>query len=195
MIGGRSFHFKNFTISAEKILLHYFLVYNTMKTLIAISLFFISAGFAPTNSPISNLDIKKFGGKWYSLYSTPTKYDKGSRNTITTYSLTDDGYYNVKTEYKKGTSEEVKVYNSKLFINSNPKKGALKAQFIWPLKAEYWVIEVGNDYEYAVVGHPEYDYLFILSRTKKIDKELYNEIVARCKAKGYPVQNLTSQKF
>jgi apolipoprotein D and lipocalin family protein len=154
----------------------------------------LSASTKTSNVPIANLDVKKFAGKWYSLYSTPTKYDKGSRQTVTTYTLTADDYYKVKTEYKKGNTNETHFYNSKLFLNENPKKGALEAQFIWPFKADYWVIEVGRNYEYAVVGHPNYDYLFILSRTAKMYAGLYKEIVARCKEKGYPVQNLTSQK-
>lgn len=147
------------------------------------------------NAPIKNLDVNRFAGKWYSLYSTPTKYDRGSRETTTTYTLTSENYYNVKTVYKKGASNEAHVYNSKLFLNENKKYGALEAQFIWPFKADYWVIEVGDDYEYAVVGHPDFDYLFILSRNKSLDKQTYNAIVSRCKAKGYPVDKLTSQQF
>jgi apolipoprotein D and lipocalin family protein len=71
----------------------------------------------------------------------------------------------------------------------------MKAQFIWPIKVDYWVVDLAPDYSWAVVGHPDYRFLFIMSRKPSMDKKLYDEIVARCKTMGYPVEKLVSQKF
>ncbi len=35
---------------------------------------------------------------------------------------------------------------------------------------DYWIIDLGSDYEYAVVGHPSRDLLWILSRTPTTDE-------------------------
>jgi apolipoprotein D and lipocalin family protein len=67
------------------------------------------------NKPVDKLDLNHFAGKWYSLYSIPTMFDKGSRETTTTYTLNKDGYYNVFTACKKGDDNESKTYKSKLF--------------------------------------------------------------------------------
>jgi apolipoprotein D and lipocalin family protein len=147
---------------------------------------------APVNKPADKLDLAKFGGKWYSLASIPTMYDKGSRETTTNYSLTKDGYYSVVTTCKKGEKDEIKTYKSKLFTADNT-DGEMQAQFLWPFKVDYWVIELADDYSYTVVGHPDHKFLFIMSRKPNMDKKLYEEIVARCKARGYEVDKIVSQ--
>ncbi|WP_246101378.1 lipocalin family protein [Pedobacter westerhofensis] len=55
------------------------------------------------------------------------------------------------------------------------------------------MIEPASDYSYVVVGHPEHKFLFIMSRTRKIPKKTYDDIVERCRAKGYEVMKLSSQ--
>ncbi|MBE9661514.1 lipocalin family protein [Mucilaginibacter myungsuensis] len=147
---------------------------------------------APVNKPVDKVDLDRFAGKWYSLYSIPTMYDKGSRETTTAYTLTRDGYYKVFTACKKGEEQKSSTYNSKLFTDGDT-DGEMHAQFLWPFKVDYWVIELADDYSYVVVGHPEHKFLFIMSRKPAIDKKLHDEIVGRCKAKGYEVDKLTSQ--
>ncbi len=138
--------------------------------------------------------MKKYAGTWYSLSSIPTMFDKGSRETTTKYTLNKEGYFNVLTSYKKPNDEAIYSRASKMFPTEEGSSGELKAQFIWPIKVDYWIIELADDYSYVVVGHPEHKFLFIMSRVKKMPKKTYDEIVVRCKAKGYDVTKLTSQQ-
>ncbi len=164
-----------------------------MKTLVIalIALIAVSAGIA--NKPVTKIDLNRFAGKWYSLYSIPTIFDKGSRETTTTYTWNNDGYYNVLTCAKKCDDNEIHTYTSKLF----PEKdccGELKAQFLWPFKVDYWVIDIADDYSWVVVGHPDHKFLFIMSRKPVMDRALHDQIVEKCKAMGYPVEKLTAQR-
>jgi len=164
-----------------------------MKTIC--SILFILFALLPIekNVPIAKLDLKKYAGTWYSLYSIPTIFDKGSRETTTNYTLNQNGYYNVVTTYKKPGDEKVYSRTSKMFPSENGSKGALQVQFIWPIKVDYWIIELADDYSYVVVGHPDHRFLFIMGRNPEMPKKTHDEIVARCKAKGYDVAKLTSQ--
>ncbi|WP_183567597.1 lipocalin family protein [Mucilaginibacter sp. SP1R1] len=162
---------------------------------ICTAVFLLFATFLSTaNKPVARVDLDKFSGKWYSLYSIPTMFDKGTRETTTTYTLNADGYYNVLTCAKKGTDDELHTYKSKLFPDRTNNNAEMKAQFIWPIKVDYWVIDLADDYSWVVVGHPDYKYLFIMSRKPSIPQKEYTEIVARCKAMGYPVEKLVSQQ-
>jgi apolipoprotein D and lipocalin family protein len=155
--------------------------------------FVLLAAIAPSpNKPVDKVDINRYAGKWYSLYSIPTMFDKGTRETTTTYTLNKDGYYNVFTTAKKDDNE-LHTYKSKLFPVTEENNAEMKAQFVWPFKVDYWVIDLAPDYSYVVVGHPDCKFLFIMSRKPTMDKKLYADIVARCKAKGYPVEKLTAQ--
>jgi apolipoprotein D and lipocalin family protein len=145
------------------------------------------------NKAVDKVDLSRYAGKWYSLYSIPTMFDKGTRETTTTYTLNKDGYYNVLTTAKKKDDAELQVYKSKLFPIAEQHNAEMKAQFVWPFKVDYWVIDVAPDYSYVVVGHPDHKFLFIMSRKPTVDKKLYEGLVAKCKAMGYPVEKLTSQ--
>ncbi|MGA9648785.1 MULTISPECIES: lipocalin family protein [Pedobacter] len=164
-----------------------------MRTICTIILILTSFFHADKNVPVDKLDLKKYAGTWYSLYSIPTIFDKGSRETTTKYTLNKEGFYNVLTTYKKPKDEKIYSRNSKMFPLEDGSNGELQAQFIWPIKVDYWIIELANDYSYVVVGHPDHKFLFIMSRNQTMPKKTHDEIVARCKAKGYEVDKLTAQ--
>lgn len=164
-----------------------------MKLLCTFLLFFSVLVYGDRNVPVAKVDLKKFAGTWYSLYSIPTMFDRGSRETTTRYTLNEDGYYDVITTYKKPGDEKIHSTTSKIFP-SGAQSAKMKAQFIWPVKIDYWVIELADDYSYVVVGHPDHKFLFIMSRNQRMSKTMYDDIVERCKEKGYEVEKLTSQQ-
>ena len=66
----------------------------------------------------------------------------------------------------------------------------LKVSFFWPFAADYWIIELGKDYEYAAVGEGPRRYLWILSRTPRMDEGVYNELLERLQKKGFDLSKL-----
>lgn len=146
------------------------------------------------NKPVQKVDIMSYAGKWYSLYSIPTFMDKHWRQTTETYVIHPDGYYAVFTTYKILGQDKQKYIRSKLFVVRGTGNAEFKAQFLWPFKVDYWVIELADDYSYVVVGHPRQKYLFIMSRKQELDKSLLEEIIARCAEKGYETAQLVSQE-
>jgi apolipoprotein D and lipocalin family protein len=166
-----------------------------MKTLCIIAFVMLTAFTNISNKTVDKVDLKRFAGKWYSLYSIPTPFDKNSMQTTTTYTLNKDGYFNVFTSGKKTTDNEEHTYNSKLFPVDGSGNGKMKAQFLWPFKVDYWIVDIADDYSWVVVGHPDHKFLFIMSRKPAMDKKLHEELVARCAAMGYDTGKLTSQKF
>jgi len=145
------------------------------------------------NTPVEKVDIMSYAGKWYSLYSLPTYMDKHWRETTETYVIHPDGYYAVFTTYKVLGDDEQKYVRSKLFVVKGTNNAQLKAQFVWPVKADYWVIELAEDYSYVVVGHPKHKYLFIMARKPYLPKEQLEDIIKRCAAKGYDTSKLVAQ--
>ncbi len=52
--------------------------------------------------------------------------------------------------------------------------------------SDYYIMELDTvDYQYALVGSSSDDYLWILSRTTQMNEEIYNELVASAKERGY----------
>lgn len=73
----------------------------------------------------------------------------------------------------------------------DPKTNAkLKVTSFWSFYGHYWIIDLGQNYEYAVVGHPDRKYLWVLSRTPEMDEALYSQILIRISKQGYDVSKL-----
>jgi apolipoprotein D and lipocalin family protein len=75
-------------------------------------------------------------------------------------------------------------------VVKNSGNAKLKVQFFWPFRAKYWIIDLADDYGYAVVSHPNKKYLWILSRTATLDPTIYNGILNRLKEKGFDLSLL-----
>ncbi|WP_256004237.1 lipocalin family protein [Pedobacter deserti] len=146
------------------------------------------------NTPVQKVDILMYAGKWYTLYSIPTLMSRNWRQTTETYVIHPDGYYAVFNTYKVPGSDDQKYFRSKLYVVRGSGNAHFKLQAVWPFKLDYWVIELAEDYSYAVVGHPEYKHLSIMSRRPGIDEVLLQEIVDRCSRKGYDTGKLVDQQ-
>ncbi|NOT49056.1 MAG: lipocalin family protein [Acidobacteria bacterium] len=141
---------------------------------------------------VGSVDIPKYLGKWYEIAKYPNKFQKQCvGNTTATYSQKANGKLEVLNEClkKDGTTDAAKAdgkiadkaSNAKLKVRFAP--GFLSfLPFVW---ADYWIIDLDRDYEYAVVGEPKREYLWILSRKPTIDEALYQQILSRIESKGF----------
>jgi apolipoprotein D and lipocalin family protein len=66
----------------------------------------------------------------------------------------------------------------------------LKVSFFRPFWGAYWIVDLGANYEYAVVGHPSRDYLWILSGGPTMDGSVYEGILGRLHEQSYDVARL-----
>ncbi len=140
---------------------------------------------------VAQVDLKRYTGKWYEIASYPQRFQKGCTCTTAEYTATNDGYIIVENACNKDSVTGKKSgIKGKAFVVENSGNAKLEVQFFWPFKGKYWIIDLNSDYTYAVVGHPNRDYLWILSRTPQLNEKTYNEILERVKAKGFDVGRL-----
>ena len=134
---------------------------------------------------VDHVDLNRYLGKWYEIARYPNRFQKGCVGSRATYSLRDDGKISVLNEcYEEGT-DKLRQAKGKAWIVDKKTNAKLKVSFFWPFSGDYWIIELGKDYDYVVIGHPDRKYLWILSRTREMRDELYNDILARLKLFGY----------
>lgn len=145
----------------------------------------------PYLATVRSVDLNKYIGKWYEIASFPQSFQKGCNCTTAEYFLTDKDYIRVLNSCRKDSPEgKLKTAEGKAFIVEGTNNSKLKVQFFWPFKGDYWIIDLADDYSYAVVGHPNRQYLWILSRTPKMDSSIFNEITSRIEANGFDVSKL-----
>jgi apolipoprotein D and lipocalin family protein len=140
---------------------------------------------------VPNVDLTKYVGKWFEIASFPQRFQKNCHCTTAEYTATDKGYVIVENTCNKGSIDGKQSYiKGKAFVVENTGNAKLKVQFFWPFKGDYWIIDLADDYSYAVVSNPNKKYLWILSRTSKMDAAVYQQIIARLKEKGFDLTNL-----
>ena len=139
---------------------------------------------------VENIDLNKYLGKWYEIAAFPQSFEKGCNCTTAEYSLSPNVFVVVKNTCRKGSViGPISQAIGKAFIDKD-NKAKLKVQFFWPFTGKYWIIDLANDYSFAVVGHPNRKYLWILCRTPKMDKAIYDGILERLKQNDFDISKL-----
>ena len=137
---------------------------------------------------VPHVELEKYLGKWYEIAHLPAKFEEGCNETTATYTLSKDGSISVLNQStKNGKIKQAKGKAKIVDKNSNAK---LKVTFFWPFYGDYWIIKLGNNYDYSVVGTPNRKYLWILSRTPQMNDNLYSQIIEYVKSKGFEVNKL-----
>lgn len=142
---------------------------------------------------VPHVQLDKYLGKWYEIAHLPARFQEGCSETTATYVLAKDGSVSVLNECKR--DGKVKRAKGKAKVVDKATGAKLKVTFFWPFYGDYWIIKLGDNYEYSMVGTPDRKYLWVLCRTPQMDSELYSDIVDFARSKGFDVERLirTSQ--
>lgn len=136
------------------------------------------------------VDLEKYAGDWYEIASFPQSFQKGCTCTKATYTPNEDGTIQVENSCKLPEKGKTKTSTAKAFVEDGSGNAKLNVQFFWPFKGKYWIIDLAKDYSYVVVGHPNRKYLWILSRTPKMDEKLYQKLLKGIDEKGFDLNKL-----
>jgi apolipoprotein D and lipocalin family protein len=137
---------------------------------------------------VQQVDLGRYVGTWYEIASFPQRFQKGCTDSRAEYRLRDDGDVEVMNSCLR--NGQVDTVKGKAWVVDRSTNAKLKVSFFWPFRGDYWIIELGKEYEYAVVSAPSRRYLWILARQPRMDDALYASIVARLKERGFDMARL-----
>ncbi len=141
---------------------------------------------------VASVDLKRYAGKWFEIARYPNKFQKDCvGNTTAEYTLKSADKIEVLNScvVKNGTIEKAKgegkiadkVSNAKLEVRFAP--GFLS--FLNAVWGDYWIIDLDSNYQYAAVGDPKREYLWILSRQPEMNDATYQNILRRIEVMGF----------
>ena len=160
---------------------------------LALLLALVSCGTSkPPLDVVEEVDLDRYAGRWYEIASFPQRFQTGCVATTADYSRRDDGRIRVENRCRDETFDGAlrEVEGVAWVVDPAEGNAKLRVQFFWPFSGAYWIIELDEDYRYAVVGHPSREYLWILSRTPQIDASVYDALLERIQAHGYELAPL-----
>jgi apolipoprotein D and lipocalin family protein len=156
----------------------------------------------PELQSVSTLDLPRYQGRWYQIAYYPNRFQKQCvSNTTADYKLLEGGTLEVVNQCRTadGTVSkavaEGRVQQPRFLTvptSKPPTLARLEVRFapgwlswlpwVW---ADYWVIQLADDYRYVVVGEPHREYLWILARTPTLDPQDRDRINARLLQQAY----------
>ena len=146
----------------------------------------------PPLAVVAHVDTKKYLGRWYEIARYPHSFEENCYAVTADYKLQDDGSIQVINRCREGALDgELKEAVGKAYIVDSQTNAKLEVTFFWPFYGDYWIIDLAEDYQYAVVSEPDRQYLWILSRTPTMDTSLYKRLTSKLKGNGFDLSFLT----
>lgn len=171
------------------------------RIVLLLSLLLSGFGHAQTVRTVAHVDLNRYAGDWYEIARLPNRFQKDCvANVSAHYAVRADGELDVLNQCDRadGRREEAAgrgrvadhASNAKLEVRFAPDwLGWLP--FVW---ADYWIIELADDYSYAAVGEPSREYLWILSRTPQLPDALYESLLNRLTEQGFDTARLVKTR-
>ena len=140
---------------------------------------------------VSRVDLPRFMGDWYVIASIPTFIETTAFNAVESYALDADGSIATTFTFLEGGFEgRQKRYHPRGFVVDRQSNAVWDMQFIWPIKADYRIAWLAEDYSQTVIAREKRDYAWIMARTPVISEQQYQERVAFLAAQGYDVSKI-----
>lgn len=136
------------------------------------------------NSTVKEVDIYKYQGKWYEIARFDNRFERGMERCIATYTLQKNGTVKVVNQGMRNGKWKSSVGKAKLTNEA----GRLRVSFWRPFYSDYRILALAPDYSYALVGGDDDDYLWILSRTPHLRKEVRDSLVNEAQQRGYKTE-------
>lgn len=146
---------------------------------------------------VPSLDLERYSGLWHEVARLPNRFQNKCVGAVTaTYELVDGGIRVVNACRGADSSSIRAVGRARLADRKGP-ASRLKVRFapgllsflpmVW---ADYWVLDLTDDYGAALVGTPDRRYLWILSRSPELEPDTYDRLVATAARQGFDVGRL-----
>jgi len=156
-------------------------------------LFNLNAGASelPPITPVARVDLPRFMGDWYVIATIPTRFEKHAYDAVEVYTLKPDGHVATSFHFRDGSFDgERKDIHSTGFVKPGSGNAVWGVQVFWPLKAQYIVAWLKDDYSQVIVARDARDYVWVMARTPAIAQADYDALLARVRALGYPMDKV-----
>ena len=159
-------------------------------TLVALALT-SCAGDGPEMKTVDYVDIERFMGDWYVIANIPTFLEKGAHNAVENYALNDDGTIATTFTFRDGSFDgERKQYTPRGFIRDTKTNATWGMRFVWPIKSDYRIVYLDEDYSRTIIGRQKRDFVWIMAREPEIPQEEYEMLLEIVASLGYDVANV-----
>lgn len=146
------------------------------------------AGCATTTPPpptVASVNLKRYVGTWHEIARIPNWFQRSCDRGVTAqYSVNPDGSIRVENSCLRADGKRITAIGRATVVPGSG-NSRLRVSFFEPFKGDYWILALDPNYQWALVGHPSRNYLWILSRTPTLPEKQFERIITQATAIGY----------
>ena len=145
----------------------------------------------PPMQTVEYVDLKRFMGDWYVIANIPTFIETDAHNAVESYRLDENGTIATTFSFRDGDfNGPLKTYHPRGFITDTKSNALWGMQFIWPIKADFRIVYLDEDYQNTIIARQARDYVWIMSRSPAVSEESFQQLRERVKELGYDISKL-----
>ncbi len=164
------------------------LIFFVIVTAVSVSVTFQSA-WASANLPalqtVDSVDLSKYAGLWYEVIHLPSRLQEGCQDSTATFSLRNDGEIDILNSCRDKHDGSLHHTNGRGWSIDKSHNARLMFSFFWPFRSEYLIIDQGKEYEYSVICTPDRKRLWVISRTPKLNGDVFESILQHLEKQGF----------
>ena len=141
--------------------------------------------------PVAKVDLPRFMGSWHVIAAVPSFMEDEAYNAIETYTLLPNGRIDTSFRYRNNSFDApLKKIHSTGFVQPGTDNAVWGVQIVWPVKAQYKIAYLNDDYSETIIARDKRDYVWIMARTPTIPQADYDALVERVRKMGYKMSDL-----
>lgn len=141
---------------------------------------------------LPSVDLNRFAGSWYEIARLPNKREKSCLADVLdliAVAYKKDHLQLVRScEAKNGYTD---VSNAEIEAAKGGNGSKLKVTYVWPFSERIWILALGTDYSWVLLGSPNHKDLMVLARTRALGPDAMSEIEQKAASEGYATGKLT----
>jgi apolipoprotein D and lipocalin family protein len=145
----------------------------------------------PPLQTVEYVDLQRFMGDWYVIANIPTFVERGAHNAVENYRLEADGSIATTFTFNKDSFDgPLKQYHPRGFVRDPDSNAEWGMQFVWPIKGDYRITFLAEDYSRTVISRNKRDYVWLMARTPQISEARYQEMLQHVRDSGYDISQV-----
>ena len=155
-------------------------------TLLLESIVYEAMGQSIDRTTVKNFDLESFLGRWHEIARFDHRFERGMTDVVADYSMLPDGKIRVLNSGLRDGRRTTAEGKAKTTHHT----GRLRVSFFWFFYADYNILAMGNEGEWALIGSKSPKYLWILAREPRLDEQTLQHIVVIAHERGYDTEKL-----
>jgi apolipoprotein D and lipocalin family protein len=144
----------------------------------------------PAGAIVDPFDKDRYLGKWNEVARLPNLIEKDLRDLTEEYSPNEDGTIKVITRAFNSIKNKPVEATGTIKFKAAETRGQLEVAYFLPIYLDYNILDIDENYQFALVSGSGMGYLWLLSRESSMPEEMKQRFLLKAAGLGFEISKL-----